>query len=102
MVQPNMDSIPTGSLYTLEHLFAIYFREYMDDIIDISPMGCRTGFYLIKFGKTPLDEIKDIFIDVLNKVVKQLLKTYQAYLLRNVEITKITLYFVLRSMLKKP
>lgn len=69
MVQPNMDSIPTGGLHTLEHLFAVYFREFIDNIIDISPMGCRTGFYLTKFGETPLEEIQKSFIEVLKKVI---------------------------------
>lgn len=71
LTQPNVDSIPTGGMHTLEHLFATYFRDYMDDIIDISPMGCRTGFYLAKFGDTPVDEIKDI----LKKVLKRVLET---------------------------
>ncbi len=45
-VKPNSDSIPTGALHTLEHLLATYFREHLDGVIDLSPMGCRTGFYL--------------------------------------------------------
>ncbi|WP_422446638.1 S-ribosylhomocysteine lyase [Thermoanaerobacterium sp. DL9XJH110] len=68
LVQPNTVPIPTGGLHTLEHLFAVYFREYMDDIIDVSPMGCRTGFYLTKFGETPVEEVRDIFVKVLSKV----------------------------------
>ncbi|HHY04500.1 MAG TPA: S-ribosylhomocysteine lyase [Thermoanaerobacterales bacterium] len=69
MVQPNTDSIPTGGLHTLEHLFAVYFRKYLKDVIDISPMGCRTGFYLSKFGETPLEELQQIFINVLEEVI---------------------------------
>ena len=69
MVQPNTDSIPTGGLHTLEHLFAVYFRKYLKDVIDISPMGCRTGFYLSKFGETPLEEFQQIFINVLEEVI---------------------------------
>lgn len=70
LTQPNMDSIPTGGLHTLEHLFAVYFREYLNNIIDISPMGCRTGFYLSKFEEIPVEELKDVFIKVLQKVVE--------------------------------
>ncbi len=69
MVQPNTDSIPTGGLHTLEHLFAVYFRKYLKDVIDISPMGCRTGFYLSKFGETPLEEFQQILINVLEEVI---------------------------------
>ncbi|AFK87569.1 MULTISPECIES: S-ribosylhomocysteine lyase [Thermoanaerobacterium] len=69
LTQPNVDSIPTGGIHTLEHLFATYFRDYFDDIIDISPMGCRTGFYLTKFGDTSIDEIKDALKKVLERVL---------------------------------
>jgi len=31
-------------------LLAGYMREEMEGIIDISPMGCRTGFYMICWG----------------------------------------------------
>lgn len=70
LTQPNVDAIPTGGMHTLEHLFATYFRDYYDDIIDISPMGCRTGFYLTKFGNTPVEEILDILKKVLERVIE--------------------------------
>lgn len=70
MVQPNIDSIPTGGMHTLEHLMAVYFRQMMEGIIDISPMGCRTGFYLIKFNKTDIQEMEEVFVKVLNKIVE--------------------------------
>ncbi|WP_026486863.1 S-ribosylhomocysteine lyase [Caldanaerobius polysaccharolyticus] len=69
LVQPNMDAIPTGGLHTLEHLFAVYFRDYMEGIIDISPMGCRTGFYMIKFGDTPEKEIEGVLKKVLERII---------------------------------
>jgi S-ribosylhomocysteine lyase len=72
MVQPNVDSIPTAGLHTLEHLFAVYFRELVEDIIDISPMGCRTGFYFTKFGETKVEDLKQCLIQVLEKVVKSI------------------------------
>ncbi|MCP4632996.1 MAG: S-ribosylhomocysteine lyase, partial [candidate division Zixibacteria bacterium] len=42
-IKPNSDAIPTGAIHTLEHLLATYMRTDLPDIIDISPMGCRTG-----------------------------------------------------------
>jgi S-ribosylhomocysteine lyase len=68
--QPNQEAIPTGAVHTLEHLLAVYFREERDDIIDISPMGCRTGFYLVKFGRCSEVELKGNLKSVLEKVVK--------------------------------
>jgi S-ribosylhomocysteine lyase len=48
--QPNEEFLENGALHTLEHFFATFVREYTDDLIDISPMGCRTGFYFIFSG----------------------------------------------------
>lgn len=47
--QPNQKYLPNDALHTLEHFFAIFIRKYTDALIDISPMGCRTGFYFV-FG----------------------------------------------------
>lgn len=48
--QPNEDVMPTAALHTLEHLMAEYIRDELEGVIDLSPMGCRTGFYLAVFG----------------------------------------------------
>jgi S-ribosylhomocysteine lyase len=64
-----METLPTGAIHTLEHLMAIYFREKMDDIIDISPMGCRTGFYLTRWGSSDVEEIKSALIYALEKIL---------------------------------
>lgn len=48
--QPNEEFMPTGGIHTLEHLMAEYLRDELDGVIDLSPMGCRTGFYLAVFG----------------------------------------------------
>ncbi|MDM7324446.1 MAG: S-ribosylhomocysteine lyase [Thermus sp.] len=54
LAQPNREAIPTGALHTLEHLLASYLRDHLEGVIDLSPMGCRTGFYLVVEG--PLEE----------------------------------------------
>ena len=51
LVQPNEAEIPTSPLHTIEHLLAGYLRTSLGDLIDASPMGCRTGFYLSVFGE---------------------------------------------------
>lgn len=58
LVQPNADAIPTAPLHTLEHLLAGYLRDELHGVqlIDASPMGCRTGFYLTLFGE-PAEEL---------------------------------------------
>lgn len=54
--EPPMD-VP--AMHTIEHLAATYLRssEYKSDIVYFGPMGCRTGFYLLMFGKRTPEEI---------------------------------------------
>ena len=44
---PNEEILPERGTHTLEHLFAGFMRNHLNgngvEIIDISPMGCRTG-----------------------------------------------------------
>ena len=58
-VKPNKDILSSEGIHTLEHLFAGFMRENLNskkvEIIDISPMGCRTGFYMSVLG-TPSEK----------------------------------------------
>jgi len=53
--KPNVDKLSVKGIHTLEHLFAGFMRDHLNsdsvEIIDISPMGCRTGFYMSLLGK---------------------------------------------------
>ncbi|MGM0369167.1 MAG: S-ribosylhomocysteine lyase [Bacillota bacterium] len=69
LMQPNEETIPTAALHTIEHLLAGFMRERIDGVIDISPMGCRTGFYLIKLGQSNLEDIKQSLISSLEEVI---------------------------------
>lgn len=66
--QPNVEFLPQAGLHTLEHLIAEYIRDEIDGVIDFSPMGCRTGFYLTVFGKQEEKDIADKMVNVLTKV----------------------------------
>jgi S-ribosylhomocysteine lyase len=59
LTQPNVQDIPTAPLHTIEHLLAGYLRDALPGVtlIDASPMGCRTGFYLTAFGQPPLAQM---------------------------------------------
>ncbi|MGL5616400.1 MAG: S-ribosylhomocysteine lyase [Sarcina sp.] len=58
-LQPNVESFGTAALHGLEHLLATELRKFLDDVIDLSPMGCRTGFYLILWGDRNELEVKE-------------------------------------------
>ena len=70
--KPNKEIIDEKAMHTLEHLFAGFMRENLPnyEIIDISPMGCRTGFYMSVIGEPKDEEIikafKKSMEDILN------------------------------------
>ncbi len=76
--QPNQEILSERGIHTLEHLFAGFMREHLNskkvEIIDISPMGCRTGFYMSLLGTPKAKKVvkawKRSMKDVL-KVKKQ-------------------------------
>lgn len=51
---PNEKMLSERGIHTLEHLFAGFMRDHLNskkvEIIDLSPMGCRTGFYMSLLG----------------------------------------------------
>ena len=57
--RPNKKLMSGKAIHTLEHLFAGFIRENLNnkkiEIIDVSPMGCRTGFYMSLIG-TPTEK----------------------------------------------
>ena len=61
LVQPNAGEIPTAALHTIEHLLAGYLRDELEPdvtVVDASPMGCRTGFYLTVLGDPGEDAVR--------------------------------------------
>ncbi len=52
---PNEEILSEKGIHTLEHLFAGFMRDHLNghdvEIIDLSPMGCRTGFYMSLIGE---------------------------------------------------
>jgi S-ribosylhomocysteine lyase len=69
-LQPNADALPTAAVHTLEHLLATYLRDELEGIIDISPMGCRTGFYLIIWDEHNPADVAAALTKVLHKVLE--------------------------------
>lgn len=51
LLQPNEGALEPAALHTLEHLLAGYLRDHLSDVVDVSPMGCRTGMYMAVIGE---------------------------------------------------
>lgn len=70
-LQPNKEAFGTAAMHGLEHLLAYELRNNLEGIIDFSPMGCRTGFYLSIFGDREACDIKVAVENALNEVLKE-------------------------------
>lgn len=68
--QPNKECMNTGALHTIEHIVAECLRDELDGVIDFSPMGCRTGYYLTVWGDRNEEFITNHLIPVFKKVVE--------------------------------
>lgn len=68
-LQPNKEAFGTAAMHGLEHLLAHELRYKIEGIIDFSPMGCRTGFYLSIWGDREAEEIKVALVSALSDVL---------------------------------
>lgn len=58
--QPNVEHLEMPVIHSIEHMFAEKSRNHSERVIDFSPMGCQTGFYLILQGEHTVSEVADL------------------------------------------
>ncbi|KLV06537.1 S-ribosylhomocysteine lyase [Photobacterium ganghwense] len=72
--RPNAEILSERGIHTLEHLFAGFMRNHLNsnqvEIIDISPMGCRTGFYMSLIGTPTEAQVAQSWQDAMADVIK--------------------------------
>ena len=68
--QPNVAHLEMPAVHSIEHLFAEHSRNHSDKVIDFSPMGCQTGFYLIMQGAPEFDEVAELVEVTLNDILR--------------------------------
>lgn len=72
--KPNVDLMDGRGIHTLEHLFAGFMRNHLNtkkvEIIDLSPMGCRTGFYMSVLGEPSEKKIAKAWKKSMEDVLK--------------------------------
>lgn len=61
-IRPNTAMMSDKGIHTLEHFFAGFMRSHINEdgmveVIDISPMGCKTGFYMSLIGKANSEKV---------------------------------------------
>lgn len=67
--QPNKGHMEMPALHSLEHLMADRIRNHSDDVIDFSPMGCQTGFYLALMNYDDYEGVLTILENTLKDVL---------------------------------
>lgn len=67
--QPNKEHMEMPALHSLEHLMAELARNHTDKLVDISPMGCQTGFYVSFINHTDYDDALEILATTLTDVL---------------------------------
>lgn len=68
--QPNKAHMAMPALHSLEHLTANSIRNYSDKVIDFSPMGCQTGFYLSLINHADYEDVLHILEQTLQEVLQ--------------------------------
>lgn len=69
---PNREPvIDMPALHTIEHLGATFLRNSAakDDIVYFGPMGCRTGCYLVMFGKLNSENVYNLVLDMCDFII---------------------------------
>ncbi len=68
--QPNKGHMDMPALHSLEHLMAELIRNHHDTVVDFSPMGCQTGFYLTILN----DDNYDGLLETVEKNIRRCIK----------------------------
>lgn len=71
---PNETILSEKGIHTLEHLYAGFMRQHLNgegvEIIDISPMGCRTGFYMSLIGQPSEQIVAAAWLQAMHDILK--------------------------------
>lgn len=103
-ITPNTTTIDDKILHSLEHILATTFKqEFEDYMIDLSPMGCKTGFYLTLFdcGREEPKSILRIYLAIMRALYIEVPEPTQyncgSYQLHNIEGARVFLEGVSRE-----
>lgn len=74
MTRPNAEPVMnTAELHTIEHIGATFLRnhkQFGSRVVYFGPMGCRTGLYLVVFGRMTSHEILPIVREMFDFIAK--------------------------------
>src|SRR3990167_11014164 len=69
--QPNKDFLATKVLHSFEHLLLAGFKKYFGErFINVAPMGCQTGFYLVLLNEGVAEKICEVYENILSDILQ--------------------------------
>ena len=68
--QPNKEHMDMPGLHSIEHLMAENIRNHIDNVLDIGPMGCQTGFYFSILNHSDYDQVLEAIEKTLQDVLE--------------------------------
>ena len=100
-VTPNTTYIDDKTMHSMEHLLATAFKKvFQDDMIDLSPMGCKTGFYFTVFNTLDIESKIETAIRKAStvRIPEPTKKNCGSYLLHNIEGARVFIERISKTM----
>lgn len=67
--KPNVAHLEMATIHSIEHMLAGFLRDHSGDVIDISPMGCQTGFYIAIDGEYTAVQMEELLAAALGDIL---------------------------------
>lgn len=68
IAQPNVSHMDTATVHSFEHFLGTYLRESSEKVLNVGPMGCQTGFYIVTVDLEDHAEMTKLLVEVLERV----------------------------------
>ncbi|QTD40199.1 S-ribosylhomocysteine lyase [Sporosarcina sp. Te-1] len=68
--QPNKEHMEMPAIHSLEHMMAEFSRNHSEQVVDISPMGCQTGYYMALINHEDYEDVLSILEKTLHDVLE--------------------------------
>jgi S-ribosylhomocysteine lyase len=50
IAQPNVSHVSDAALHSMEHFLGVLLPKYEPGVLNVAPLGCLTGFYIVTCG----------------------------------------------------
>lgn len=68
--QPNVAHVATDAMHSLEHFMGSLLPERCAQVVNVAPLGCQTGFYIVSIDLDDFDTLAGHLEAALQAVLK--------------------------------